>query len=182
MKKSKHFRKDVILARVIAAGILLLLIVALILAGSLSSKSEGGDKDNQNTQNSQSAKPGITDTEDDTVGDSESESVSISDDNESESESVESESESNSESSSEPNSETNSESNSEQNSEKALYVKTTTRIKLRAEANTNCESLDSIAGGTVLKVEESLEGWYKVTYNGKTGYVSADYAKVEDVE
>ena len=139
MKKSKHFRKDVILARIIAAVLLIVLIAILVFAGSLLSKSPDQDKDSQNTQNSQSAKPGPQDSE---------------------SESEESETE----------------------SEEKLYVKTTTQIKLRKEANTNCATLDRIDGGTVLLVEEVLDGWYKVTYNGQTGYVSADYAKVEETE
>lgn len=160
MKKSKHFRKDVILARIIAAGILIALISLLVFAGSLLSKSIDKGNDGQNTQNSQSVNPGPQDSEEDTESNSESETGT-----EEESE-VEKESESESESS----------------SENALYVKTTTQVKLRAEANTNCATLDRIDGGTVLLVDEVLDGWYKVTHNGKTGYVSADYAKVVETE
>ena len=59
-----------------------------------------------------------------------------------------------------------------------VYVKTTTRIRLREEPNTNCTTLDRINGGIKLEVLETLEGWYKVSYNGKIGYISADYANV----
>ena len=167
MKKSKHFRKDVILARIIAAVLLIVSIALMVFASSLLSKSPDQDKDSQNTQNSQSAKPGPQDSE------------SESEEGESESE-VESETETEIESETESESESESESNT--NSEEKLYVKTTTQVKLRKEANTNCATLDRIDGGTVLLVEEVLDGWYKVTYNGQTGYVSADYAKVEETE
>ena len=35
-----------------------------------------------------------------------------------------------------------------------------------------------IPAGTKLEVISPSENWYKVTYNGKTGYVSAGYVEV----
>lgn len=48
-------------------------------------------------------------------------------------------------------------------------------LNLRSGPSTQDAKVGSVPGGTVLSVEESVNGWYKVTYNGKTGYVSASY-------
>lgn len=53
MKKSKHFRKDVIMARIIAGVIVVLLIALIVLGVSLLTKPSGNDKDTQSTQNTQ---------------------------------------------------------------------------------------------------------------------------------
>ena len=137
---------------------MVVLIAVVVFVGSLFTKDPGNtnDKDSQHTQNSENIGSGNSNSE--TESEIESE--------------IESETES------EIESEIESETESESESETELYVKTTTQVKLRAEANTNCATLDRVEGGTVLLVEEVLEGWYKVTYNGQTGYVSADYAEV----
>lgn len=49
-------------------------------------------------------------------------------------------------------------------------------LNLRSAADTASASLELIPDGAFLLVEEELDGWYKVVYNGKSGYVSADYA------
>jgi cell wall-associated NlpC family hydrolase len=46
---------------------------------------------------------------------------------------------------------------------------------LRSEPSTSSTVLTHLSKGTTLQVSESLTGWYKVSYNSKTGYVSADY-------
>lgn len=48
-------------------------------------------------------------------------------------------------------------------------------LNLRSQPSTQSSKVAVIPGGTVLTVEEDAGGWYKVTYNGKTGYVSANY-------
>lgn len=48
-------------------------------------------------------------------------------------------------------------------------------LNLRSGPSTQDAKVGAVPGGTVLSVEESVNGWYKVTYNGKTGYVSASY-------
>ena len=48
-------------------------------------------------------------------------------------------------------------------------------LNLRSGASTQSGKLASIPGGTVLALEETSGDWYKVTYNGVTGYVSAEY-------
>ena len=48
-------------------------------------------------------------------------------------------------------------------------------LNLRSGASTQSGKLASIPGGTVLALEGTSGSWYKVTYNGVTGYVSAEY-------
>lgn len=48
-------------------------------------------------------------------------------------------------------------------------------LNLRSGPSTQDTKLAAVPGGTVLAVEEQSGDWYKVTYNGKTGYVSASY-------
>lgn len=48
-------------------------------------------------------------------------------------------------------------------------------LNLRSGASTQSGKLASIPGGTVLALEGTSDSWYKVTYNGVTGYVSAEY-------
>lgn len=57
---------------------------------------------------------------------------------------------------------------------------TATVLRLREQANTSCSILDNLAKGTKLTVlDTSTSGWVKVeTSGGKTGYVSADYVKI----
>lgn len=59
-----------------------------------------------------------------------------------------------------------------------IYVvktKSGKNLRLRAEPNTNCAVLASMPVGTKLNVESITNGWAKTTYNGKSGYCSADY-------
>ena len=51
-------------------------------------------------------------------------------------------------------------------------------LNIRAAAGTNYDTVASIPGGTVLELEGVDNGWYKVTYSGKTGYVSSDYITI----
>ncbi len=52
-------------------------------------------------------------------------------------------------------------------------------LRLREEASTSSTVLASAAeGSTVTILEEATDGWYKVEYGGKTGYMSADYLAV----
>ena len=153
MKKSKHFRKDVILARVIAGVILLVLIVLLVLGISMLTKSSGKDKNTQNSQNTENTEdfvPGNQDTEEEQTSNTETED-------------------------SEPGPDENQDTTYVP---EKIYVETTTQVRLRKEPNTNCATLDRINGGTKLEVLETLDGWYKVNYNGQEGYVSASYTEI----
>ena len=51
-------------------------------------------------------------------------------------------------------------------------------LNIRAAAGTSYDTVASIPGGTVLEMEGVDNGWYKVTYSGKTGYVSSDYITI----
>lgn len=53
-------------------------------------------------------------------------------------------------------------------------------LNLRSGPSTQNSKLASIPGGTVLAVEEVSGSWYKVTYNGTTGYVSGSYVVPAD--
>ena len=150
MKKSKHFRKDVILARIIAGVLLLVLILLLALGISLLTKSSDEDKNSENSQHTENLVPG------DQVGDSWRE-----EDTEEQEET--------------PGVEENQDTIYVPDE---IYVETTTQVRLRKEPNTSCATLDRIDGGTKLEVLETLDGWYKVSYNGQEGYVSATYTKV----
>ena len=140
MKKSKHFRKDVIIARIIF--VILCIVIGVLIGTGVSALLKKTDSNNDNTeQNSQiqteTNKPDTQTTIDTSVEDTEIIENIIS------------------------------------------YAVPTTEIRLRQEPNTNCETLARIPAGTKLTLLEELEGWYKVSYEGMEGYISADYATIE---
>lgn len=163
MKKSKHFRKDVVIARIIAALLLVICIIVISFAISLLTKSSDKDDVGNNTQN-------MLDTQD-------SQELQDTQDEQDTQDLQDSEDMSAGTGGSEP-TDDNSDVNTNPEISESVYVKTTTRIKLRVEPNTECETLDRINGGTKLLVLDTLDGWYQVSYNGQIGYISADYARV----
>lgn len=161
MKKSKHFRKDVILARIIAAVILLVLIGLLSLGISLLKKTSDNDKNSQNSQNTES-------TENAVPGGSDTQEIETEEDTQTEEEPGVTEEE--------PGTEENSGTTDEP---EKVYVKTTvTSLRLREAPNTSCATLARIPEGTKLEVLGQEGVWYKVSYEGKTGYISSTYAKI----
>ncbi len=55
-------------------------------------------------------------------------------------------------------------------------VTTASSVNFRTEATTTSESMGKLGDGTrVAILDETEDGWYKVAYEGKTGYMSADY-------
>ena len=50
------------------------------------------------------------------------------------------------------------------------------RLRTSADTSTDANILMEMGEGAFLLVEEQLQGWYKVVYNGTEGYVSADFA------
>ena len=50
-------------------------------------------------------------------------------------------------------------------------------VRLREDATTDSTALATISAGVNLRVTSSTNGWYGVSYNGKDGYVSADYVE-----
>lgn len=57
---------------------------------------------------------------------------------------------------------------------------TTDSLKLRQEASTSSNVLDLIDNGTIVDVSGEENNFYKVTYNGSTGYLSKDYVSVQE--
>jgi uncharacterized protein YgiM (DUF1202 family) len=56
----------------------------------------------------------------------------------------------------------------------AYKVKSSSGANLRLGPATNKEVVTTMPAGAKIKVvEKTSDGWYKVEYNGKTGYVSA---------
>ncbi|MBQ3423524.1 MAG: SH3 domain-containing protein [Romboutsia sp.] len=53
----------------------------------------------------------------------------------------------------------------------------TTNVNMRAGAGTNYQILITVLKGQTVNVVSSSNGWDKVTYNGKTGYISNKYLK-----
>ena len=66
---------------------------------------------------------------------------------------------------------------------KALRVTADSGLNIRAEASTDGEILGLAENGQrlALMLEDPQNGWYQVQYNGKTAFVSADYAEVVEV-
>lgn len=160
MRKSKHFRKDVIIARIIAALLLILLIALISFLVSVFVKPSGDkDADSQNKDSKYEEQDDWTDDEPD-VGLDDTPVVP----DESESEDV---------------SESTTADDSESESEE-VYVKTTASVKFRSGPGTSYDVIGFIEKDVEVVLLEEVYGWYKVSYNGKEGYISADYSeKVE---
>lgn len=57
----------------------------------------------------------------------------------------------------------------------AIYVNADGGLSLRADRNPNADRLLLIPNGTKLVATQELDGWYQVSYNDKTGWVSKKY-------
>ncbi len=57
-------------------------------------------------------------------------------------------------------------------------IKCQTSVNLRSEPNTSCSVLASLPNNTTVTVTGKSGNWYSIIYNGKKGYVSADYLTV----
>ena len=58
---------------------------------------------------------------------------------------------------------------------------TAQNLKVRKEPNTNCKKLGMVKNGTTWQVLEDLDGWVKIAYDGREGYVSKDYITISYV-
>ncbi len=139
MKRSKHFRKDVVIARVIFCVIcaVILALVTSVVTTLLENKKDSEAKDSE-TEHFVSEST-ILDTAPDTEIETDSQ-------------------------------------------QEKQYVIATVNVKLRKEPNTNCEVIATVNGGDRLLLLEEQAGWYKVLYQEKEGFVSADYARKEVIE
>ena len=66
--------------------------------------------------------------------------------------------------------------------EQAIGVGATTgtSVRIRSEASTSSSIITTLDKGTALAIlSPAADGWYRVAFNGSTGYISADYV-VED--
>lgn len=53
-------------------------------------------------------------------------------------------------------------------------------LRVRTEPNTDCEILTTMGAGETLPVVEVLDGWIKVSVDDEEGYISDEYASVEE--
>jgi len=53
-------------------------------------------------------------------------------------------------------------------------------VNIRSEANADSEAVGKLYSNGVATVEETLDGWYKISSGNVNGYVSADYVTVGD--
>ena len=62
----------------------------------------------------------------------------------------------------------------------AVGATTGSSLRLRAEASTSSSIITTLDEGVAVAVlDDSIDGWYKVNYNGDVGYVSADYMVID---
>ena len=54
-------------------------------------------------------------------------------------------------------------------------VITASSLRMRSEPSTSASTIMNIKKNTQVSVHDELDGWYKIVYKDKTGYVSADY-------
>ena len=53
-------------------------------------------------------------------------------------------------------------------------------LRLRAEPSTSASMVTTLDKSVAVAIlDDSVDGWYKIAYNGSTGYVSADYLNVD---
>ncbi len=142
MKKSKHYRKDVILARVIFAAlcIVILVLIGLGISALVKNFDKGVKPPKPQTENTQVTENTELDVEIDTEDDQQ---------------------------------------DTEDVTEVAYYVQVTNdNVSLRSEPNTDCEILARLYTNDEAELLEELDGWYKVSYNGQVGYISADFSTI----
>ncbi len=60
----------------------------------------------------------------------------------------------------------------------AIFVNADGGLSLRKDRDAKSERLALIPNKTQLEATEELDGWYKVTYNGKTGWIAKEYTTV----
>ncbi len=65
-----------------------------------------------------------------------------------------------------------------QNDSLTSYYIVQSKLNVRVSANANSKTLGQLDAGEFLEVIEAGPKWIKIQYQGKTGFVSADYVKV----
>ena len=68
----------------------------------------------------------------------------------------------------------------EENVAVAVGATTGSSLRLRAEASTSSNIITTLDKGVAVAVlDDTLDGWYKIAFNGNTGFVSADYMVID---
>ena len=61
----------------------------------------------------------------------------------------------------------------------ATVVNAASGVRVRSQPNTSSEILATLTNGASVQVVQSAgNGWYQISYEGLTGYVSSDYVSV----
>lgn len=63
-----------------------------------------------------------------------------------------------------------------------IKVTSNGRLNMRSGAGTSYSIVTTLPSGAVAKLISTHSNWYKVTYNGYTGFVSADYCQLVDYD
>ncbi|MBR5572499.1 MAG: C40 family peptidase [Oscillospiraceae bacterium] len=62
----------------------------------------------------------------------------------------------------------------------AVGATTGSSLRMRAEASTSASIVTMLNKGVAVSVlDDTIDSWYKISYNGNTGYVSADYLIID---
>ena len=68
----------------------------------------------------------------------------------------------------------------EQNTEEAKIIRARENVRVRSANSIKSDIIGSLGVGDVLEyIDTTDDGWYKVSYKGRTAYVSCDYAEVD---
>jgi|GEM_PF-928673 len=60
-----------------------------------------------------------------------------------------------------------------------IFINADGGLNLRQDRNTKSAKLVLIPNGTKLEATEELDGWYKVSYDGKEGWISKEYTTIQ---
>ena len=60
-----------------------------------------------------------------------------------------------------------------------LFYVTATKLNVRSEPSTDGEPLGQLTYGAQVEVLETVDGWCRISYNGKVAYVSAAYLSLQ---
>ncbi|TCN24135.1 SH3 domain-containing protein [Mesobacillus foraminis] len=65
----------------------------------------------------------------------------------------------------------------------SIYTVTADILNVRSGAGTNYARIGQLKQGTILKgIQKAGNGWYRISFQGKTGYVSGDYVRTANSE
>ena len=62
----------------------------------------------------------------------------------------------------------------------AVGATTGSSLRMRSEASTSSSVVTTLNKGVAVAIlDDSIDGWYRVSYAGSTGYVSSDYLIID---